>query len=157
MKVFGIDLVPLNIPIKRRFQTCGVIFFEFLFFQGLSLFGAVTLIFLLFTKFYWITPLYMIWYFYDLKTPNEGGRSSHWTRNWKLWHYYCQYFPMSLVKTVELAQDKNYLFCVHPHGVMSFSAFGNFGTEGTGFSKIFPGLTPHLLVLKGILLKVVGL
>ncbi|XP_042150127.1 2-acylglycerol O-acyltransferase 2-A-like [Ixodes scapularis] len=32
---------------------------------------------------------------------------------------------------------------------MCAGAFGNFATEGTGFSELFPNIRPHLLVLKG--------
>ncbi len=88
---------------------------------------------------------------YDFNTCHQGGRFNEWTRNWKIWKYYAQYFPLKLIKTTELTPEKNYLFAVHPHGIMSISAFGNFSTEGTGFGKIFPGLTPHLLVLKGLI------
>ena len=37
----------------------------------------------------------------------------------------------------------------HPHGVVSMGAFGNFGTEGSGFEKMFPGITNSLLTLNG--------
>lgn len=36
---------------------------------------------------------------------------------------------------------------VHPHGLLTFGAFCNFCTEATGFSKTFPGITPHLATL----------
>lgn len=32
-------------------------------------------------------------------------------------------------------------------GVLVAGAFGNFCTEATGFSHLFPGLKPHLLML----------
>ncbi len=35
----------------------------------------------------------------------------------------------------------------HPHGFVSLGAFGNFGTEGTGFETKFPGITNSLLTL----------
>ena len=34
---------------------------------------------------------------------------------------------------------RNYIFGYHPHGIMASGSFINFGTEGTGFSKLFPG------------------
>jgi Diacylglycerol acyltransferase len=37
----------------------------------------------------------------------------------------------------------------HPHGFVSMGAFGNFGTEGTGWSEKFPGITNSLLTLNG--------
>lgn len=52
-----------------------------------------------------------------------------------------------LVKTAELDPSHNYLFGFHPHGVLVIGAFSNFCTEATGFSRTFPGLCPHLLML----------
>ncbi|XP_049895920.1 2-acylglycerol O-acyltransferase 2-A-like, partial [Epinephelus moara] len=54
---------------------------------------------------------------------------------------------LQLVKTVDLDPKKNYIFGFHPHGVLVAGAFGNFCTEATGFSRLFPGLTSHLLML----------
>ena len=42
----------------------------------------------------------------------------------------------------------NYLFGSHPHGLLSYGAVAAFGTEGTNFSKIFPGLKPTLCTLQ---------
>lgn len=51
------------------------------------------------------------------------------------------------MKTATLDPSHNYLFGFHPHGILVAGAFGNFCTEATGFSQLFPGLTPHLLML----------
>ncbi|KAL7863854.1 hypothetical protein AOLI_G00152740 [Acnodon oligacanthus] len=56
-------------------------------------------------------------------------------------------FSFLLVKTVDLDPSHNYLFGFHPHGVLVAGGFGNFCTEASGFSKLFPGLTPYLLML----------
>lgn len=74
---------------------------------------------------------------------------SNWVRNWKLWQRYCAYFPIKLVKTVDLDPKKNYLFGSHPHGILCSGAFGNFATEGSNVSQVFPGITMHLLTLEG--------
>ena len=76
----------------------------------------------------------------------KGGRRGS-ARNWRIWKYYADYFPMKLIKTAELDPKKNYILGISPHGVMSFSAFCNFATEGTHFSEKFPGITTHLLTL----------
>lgn len=55
---------------------------------------------------------------------------------------------MKLIKTAELSPANNYIFPIHPHGIMCVSGFGNFCTEGTGFSQLFPGLNVHVLALK---------
>jgi len=70
-------------------------------------------------------------------------------RRWPIWRHYCAYFPIRLVKTVELDPTQNYLFGSHPHGVLCSGAFGNFATDGNNVTKVFPGITPHLLTLEG--------
>lgn len=52
-----------------------------------------------------------------------------------------------LVKTAELDPRQNYLMGFHPHGVLAVGAFLNFCTEASGFSTVFPGITPHLMML----------
>uniref|UniRef100_A0A673N3S0 2-acylglycerol O-acyltransferase 2-A-like n=1 Tax=Sinocyclocheilus rhinocerous TaxID=307959 RepID=A0A673N3S0_9TELE len=51
------------------------------------------------------------------------------------------------MKTADLDPRYNYLFGFHPHGVLVAGGFGNFCTEVSGFSRMFPGLTPYLLML----------
>ncbi|XP_028384418.1 2-acylglycerol O-acyltransferase 3 isoform X4 [Phyllostomus discolor] len=91
--------------------------------------------------------LYLVWLYGDRGTPQAGGRRSAWVRNWAVWRHFRDYFPISLVKTAELDPSHNYLFGFHPHGVLVIGAFSNFCTEATGFSRTFPGLCPHLLML----------
>lgn len=55
---------------------------------------------------------------------------------------------MELVKTVDLDPTKNYIFGYHPHGRFSLGAVGQFATEATGFSRLFPGLRSHLMLLR---------
>ena len=69
-------------------------------------------------------------------------------RKLALWKYLADYFPVSLVKTVELDPKKNYIMGYHPHGVIGAGAFVNFATDGSHFSEVFPGIKPHLLTLK---------
>jgi len=57
------------------------------------------------------------------------------------------YFPCHLHKTADLDPSKNYLFGYHPHGILSVGAFITFGTETTGWSKLFPGIDARLCTL----------
>lgn len=68
-------------------------------------------------------------------------------RNWTLWRYYCDYFPVKLVKTTELDPNKNYLFTCFPHGIVCSGACGAFATNALNFSKVFPGMTSHMITL----------
>merc|ERR1719402_1253241 len=88
---------------------------------------------------------------YDRKSCARGGRSgfvSRWVRNWGMWKNFANFFPITMIKTSPLDPSRNYLFCSHPHGVLSAGAFCCFATEGAGYSAAFPGTTPHLLVLQ---------
>ncbi|XP_044288896.1 2-acylglycerol O-acyltransferase 1 isoform X2 [Varanus komodoensis] len=107
---------------------------------------AVFLIFL-FGDFWFISAFYALWLYLDWETPQNGGRRSKWVRNWTVWRYFKEYFPIHLIKTSDLDPSHNYLFGFHPHGVLVAGAFGNFCTEYTGFQKLFPGLTPYLHIL----------
>ncbi|XP_041379717.1 2-acylglycerol O-acyltransferase 2-like [Gigantopelta aegis] len=148
MKILGIEFAPLNVPLERRLQTFAVWQFT-LSFMCFGFGFLFFFIYLLFTRFYYIPLLYLAWYIYDHKTSARGGRRILWARNWKIWKHYCNYFPLKLHKTVDLDPAKNYIFACHPHGVMCISHFGNYATEGTNFSKMFPGIRPYLLVLAG--------
>ncbi|CAG8471927.1 3726_t:CDS:2, partial [Scutellospora calospora] len=63
------------------------------------------------------------------------------------WKWYADYFPITLIKEVDLDPSKNYIFGYHPHGVISVGAWTNFATEANDFSKKFPGITCRLLTL----------
>ncbi|XP_051800464.1 2-acylglycerol O-acyltransferase 2-A-like isoform X2 [Acanthochromis polyacanthus] len=141
-----IEFAPLNIPLRRRLQTAAVLqwIFSFLALAQCCLAGFV----LLALSDWWLLALlYAGWLWLDWDTPTSGGRRSGWIRSWMVWEYFRDYFPLRLIKTVDLDPKKNYIFGFHPHGVLVAGAFGNFCTEATGFSRLFPGLTPHLLML----------
>ncbi|XP_033637961.1 2-acylglycerol O-acyltransferase 2-A-like [Asterias rubens] len=149
-KGLGLQFAPLNVPLERRLQTLAVIYFwtSFIF---MGMLPSIMGIYLLFTDYYWVTLLAASWVYYDRKTPHQGGRRMSWlgVRSMIQWSYIKDFFPITLVKTVDLDPKHNYLLAVHPHGIMSFGAVINFGSEATGFSELFPGITPSLLTLSG--------
>ncbi|EOA98052.1 2-acylglycerol O-acyltransferase 2, partial [Anas platyrhynchos] len=102
---------------------------------------------LLFTRFWLLSALYAAWWLTDREAPSRGGRRSQLLRNSIVWRYMRDYFPVTLVKTAELDPRQNYLMGFHPHGVLAVGAFLNFCTEASGFSTLFPGITPHLMML----------
>ncbi|XP_072034716.1 2-acylglycerol O-acyltransferase 2-A-like [Amphiura filiformis] len=62
---------------------------------------------------------------------------------------YAEFLPIELHKTADLDPNQNYIIAYHPHGIMVMGAFIHFGTEATGFSKLFPGIKTSLLILRG--------
>ena len=150
-----IDFAPLRIPLHRRLETAAVALYYYSFFFG-ALVGTIVILGLFFTSFYPVALIYLTWaYIIDYGTPSHGGRRSNFVRCLGIWKYFRDYFPITLVKTSELDPGKNYIFGYHPHGVLCAGAFCNFATEATAFSRIFPGITPHLLPLMGKCFKIV--
>ncbi|XP_042610567.1 2-acylglycerol O-acyltransferase 2-B [Cyprinus carpio] len=141
-----IEFAPLRLPLRRRLQTAAVVQWVFSF---LALAQVCLAVFVLLCLSDWwiLAALYVGWLYLDRDTPSCGGRRSHWVRNWRVWTYFRDYFPITLMKTADLDPRYNYLFGFHPHGVLVAGGFGNFCTEASGFSRMFPGLTPYLLML----------
>ena len=71
MEIFGVKFAPVLLPLERRLQTFAVLFWisSFLFMGPTS---TVILLWLLFTKYRWITILYLTWFIYDRNTPYTG-------------------------------------------------------------------------------------
>ncbi|XP_053163413.1 diacylglycerol O-acyltransferase 2 [Hemicordylus capensis] len=107
------------------------------------------IMYLLCTDCWVIAAAYLAWLVFDWNTPKKGGRRSQWVRNWAVWRYYRDYFPIRLVKTHNLLTNRNYILACHPHGIMSMGAFCNFGTEATGVSQMYPGIRVYLATLVG--------
>uniref|UniRef100_A0A8C3AFZ1 Acyltransferase n=1 Tax=Cyclopterus lumpus TaxID=8103 RepID=A0A8C3AFZ1_CYCLU len=104
-------------------------------------------LYLLFTRFWLVSVLYAVWWFFDYDTPARGGRRVSMVCELKMWKYMRDYFPIKLVKTADLDPRHNYILGFHPHGVLVAGAFTNFCTYTTGFRQLFPGLTSYLLML----------
>eukprot|EP00298_Acanthocystis_sp_HF-20_P030533 c9728_g1_i1.p1 GENE.c9728_g1_i1~~c9728_g1_i1.p1 ORF type:complete len:272 (-),score=77.28 c9728_g1_i1:8-802(-) len=90
--------------------------------------------------------LYFIWIFFIDKSP-KTGTATPFLKNIILWKYYANHFPIKLIKTGELDPKKSYIIGYHPHGVISMGAYGGLASNGAGFSKLFPGITTHLVTL----------
>ncbi|EFJ49380.1 hypothetical protein VOLCADRAFT_89744 [Volvox carteri f. nagariensis] len=91
----------------------------------------------------WLTTAFLGYMLYVSIGPGvKAGRTCTWPkplRSWSLWRLMSSYFDAKLIKTVDLDPSGNYLFVVHPHGVIAISSWINFVTEATGFSEKFPG------------------
>lgn len=72
---------------------------------------------------------------------------SQWFRSLAIWKYYVEYFPVNLVKTVDIDANQNYLFAMFPHGVLSASAFANFNTNYSKWKTLFPGIRSKIMTL----------
>jgi len=142
-----IQFAPIRIPFARRLQSFAVSHFVFTF-LGMAACCCIACVYIgLFTRFWPLLLLYFVYYYLDRNTPEHGGRPITWIRNWKLWSHMADYFPVRLHKTVDLDPKRNYLFGVHPHGVLCIGSFTNFCSNGSGFQSVFPGMKPHLTML----------
>ncbi|XP_053130279.1 diacylglycerol O-acyltransferase 2-like isoform X2 [Hemicordylus capensis] len=139
-------------PSRGNVQACLQLLSVLQWILSYLVMGAAVLlllIYLAFTNFWPISALYLAWVIFDWDTPEKGGRSSSWVRNWSIWNHFRDYFPVQLVKTCNLAPSHNYIIGVHPHGILSVGAFCNFVTRSTGFCDKFPGINPFLATLAG--------
>lgn len=69
-----------------------------IFFPSLSSAPTCILLFfyLLFTRFWLISVLYAVWWFFDYDTPSRGGRRVPFLCGLKLWDYMRDYFPVKV-------------------------------------------------------------
>lgn len=95
-----------------------------------------------------ISSLYGTWMYLDRYTDIRGGRWSDYLRQLSIWSIVSSYFPIKLIKTEDLEPNRNYIFGYHPHGTLTYGAGLNFLTEATHFSTLFPGIRPHLMILR---------
>nr|XP_046178809.1 2-acylglycerol O-acyltransferase 2-A-like [Oncorhynchus gorbuscha] len=142
----NIQFAPTDLPLSRRLQTASVLQWVFSF-LGLAPSCIVLFFVLMFTRFWLVSVLYACWWFIDWETPSKGGNRVHFLSNLRVWDYMRDYFPVKLVKTVDLDPRQNYILGFHPHGILVAGAFTNFCTYATGFRKLFPGLDSFLLML----------
>ncbi len=85
-----------------------------------------------------LLALYMVTYC-DLSEQNGGRRT--FARSWTFpTGLFKQRVGATLVKTVDLDQDKAYIFGLHPHGVLPFGGMVAMNYNGCGFPKLFPGV-----------------
>ncbi|XP_075384267.1 2-acylglycerol O-acyltransferase 3-like [Tenrec ecaudatus] len=134
----------------RRWLESALVWQYVTTFLCMGTFCTFLLFLLLFTSLWPISVLYFAWLYLDWDTPNQSGRYSTWMRNWTIWKYLRDYFPIKLVKTAELPPDRNYVMGVHPHGIMCIGYSCNFSTESNAFSQQFPGLRPFIAMLAGV-------
>lgn len=118
---------------------------HFLFFHQLLLY--VLVYFMLSLDTFYSVPLtvlaigYLLFYFDGAE--NTGQRRWEWFLTSWITDALTDYFPMKLIRTQELPQGQ-YIFGVHPHGVMPFSAFPIGKTSQ--WPKLFPGIPVQALV-----------
>jgi 2-acylglycerol O-acyltransferase 2 len=92
MKVLGIEFAPLMVPMHRRYETLAVASWFFLAaFGGLT--SLLVSLYLLFTRLWWLVPLYTTWTYLDRHVGESGGRTNVWVQNWRWWYHLKNYFP----------------------------------------------------------------
>lgn len=114
-----------------------------------SIIATFTLLYILFfTRYYFITILYLCYLFFDRNTCNKGGSRVQFIYKNKFWSYLAAYFPIKLRYTNEfkLSSDKNYILNYHPHGISAFGAVTVFSTNGLNFNELFPGIKSRFMV-----------
>ncbi|XP_063913754.1 2-acylglycerol O-acyltransferase 2-like [Zophobas morio] len=141
MQILGIELIPLTEPLTRRKEALAAAAYFATFSYGGYL-GALFGVYLLFTRFWWLTLVYISWVYLDRKTCENGGRTSDWMQKWSWWRHLRNYFPTRtvLVPGFKLNPNKNFLFCCFPHGVIPCAPFSSLLCPGNILQKLYPEL-----------------
>ena len=130
---FGYKMKPTkfwDVPLERRKQTCTVFFFIILL--PLCSVAYTVGFLLLFVPVLNVGMFLYVMYILRWDDSPTTGKKRPFMRYWKLWRHFTNYFPCRLVKTHNLDPTGKYVFCYHPHGIISLGAFGNFATDATG-------------------------
>lgn len=112
------------------------------FLSGLQFLGSLLLIATI-AYYGWILVI-------DRKAPSKGNRRSSWICSWKLWAKIGQLFPVrfSVQSPDAFSSKQSYVFCVHPHGILSFGALCTFIPEHFGMRKELPEVDCRICTLK---------
>ncbi|XP_003395134.2 2-acylglycerol O-acyltransferase 1-like [Bombus terrestris] len=152
MEILGVKFAPLNVPLNRRLETLSVALWILICVFGYFAAYIFTAYFLFFTQtMRYFIFLYFVWMFYDWNKFDVGKirrKLQQWIRSCAWNRYFCNYFPIKLVKTTDLDPNKSYLFCSFPHGVLSSGVYGAFATDIIGCSELFPGLEFRVVILE---------
>ncbi|XP_053603891.1 2-acylglycerol O-acyltransferase 2-like [Plodia interpunctella] len=129
--------------IETVLQTIWVGIWFNLFTYGGVVLGIGLMAKLLLSQYWWLGVLYSIWIYYDDK-PRRGGRV--WFKHLFFLDWFRSYFPLKLIKTVDLDPTKNYIFASYPHGTFAVAALHTTATNGRNFTKLFPGLSVRMII-----------
>ena len=132
--------------LDRIFQSFSIITYMLVAYGYTSFVGFFTFFGFLFSPLFFLAFCYAYWYYLTIDYPFKGGYDSKFIRRLGMWKWFCEYFPIRMHKTYDIDPQNNYIFAVHPAGILNAGTFGCFGTDSTGFEKNFPGITPHLLI-----------
>ncbi len=151
-RFLGVHFAPLSVPLERRLQTLAVAFYVWLFLISslffTSLAAAVVYHYPTSPAVWTCVAAYAAWMYVDWDVGETGGRCRFlWARNWRVWKYMRDYFPVGAVRTAELDPSRSYIMAVHPHGVLSFATFVTFVTGAMDEYKLFPGIEVKLATL----------
>lgn len=109
---------------------------------------CVTLITLLFTKYYYVTIIYLVWLYLDRNTCNRGGRRWNIIYKSNFYKRIASYFRMKMrySNNFQLDTNENYLLVYHPHAVSAFGCVCAFASDGMNLNERFPGIESKFLV-----------
>lgn len=69
--------------------------------------------YLMFTRYWLISVLYAVWWYFDYDTPARGGNRSPFLCSLKVWEYMRDYFPIKVRESFRLCFCVIYFLCRH--------------------------------------------
>jgi len=139
-----VRVAPMSIPVARRLQTGSVALVLFMY-----LIFLIINILVVFSPLVFLWLPYAIWALFFDQAPYNGTRASSFVRSLPLWKHFRDFFPARLIRSTEEPLDpkKQYIFGLHPHGIIGISAFSNFANDNEEWKSEFPGINLRIATL----------
>ncbi|XP_001360329.2 diacylglycerol O-acyltransferase 2-like [Drosophila pseudoobscura] len=143
-----IEWAPLHVPLARRLQTLVTAVLTVTFFT-LPLLACLVVAVLLFYGGIILRTLMLIYFVYmfvDHKRNYSILEGNGWmiNRSNRLYRNYRDYFPIELVKTVDLPPNRNYILASFPHGILGTGVCVNMGLDIGKWLELFPQIRPKV-------------
>ncbi|CAD7013609.1 unnamed protein product [Ceratitis capitata] len=116
----------------------------------------ITIFLIIYGNYFW--KIVMLTYLFYIHITNakfffniKGNGFRFLRSNW-LWKQLRLYFPVELVKTVNLPADRHYIFANFPHGVVTYGCSINVTFDIDNWLALFPGIRPRQTILNATFL-----
>ncbi|XP_037824412.1 2-acylglycerol O-acyltransferase 2-A-like [Lucilia sericata] len=146
-----IEWAPVKVPPRRRIQTlaAGLYVYIFMVLPFVSMILASLILLYLNYMGRAFLLIYLAYIYYDHKKNCSAVRGNGWKRlrNNFFTNHLRDYFPVELIKTVDLKPDRNYLLASFPHGIIGTGISINMGNNIGKWLELFPGIRPKIATL----------
>ncbi|XP_054739869.1 2-acylglycerol O-acyltransferase 2-A-like [Anastrepha obliqua] len=143
-----IEWAPVHVPPRRRLQTLAAGLYVVIFMALPFLSLTITSLLLYYGNILWrlliLAYLTFIYFDHTRNFSDIHGNGFKIFRNNCIWRHFRDYFPIELIKTVDLSPDRNYILASFPHGIIGTGISCNMSSDIRKWLELFPGIRPKI-------------